>query len=88
MSLSSVEKKNFLKFGINQINNGRIEIQIAILTTKINKLQNHFNSNSKDYSGRRGLLNMVAHRRKLLHYLKRKNILIYNSLIQELSLRR
>lgn len=67
---------------------GSPEVQIALLTARINHLQNHFIKNKKDYHGRRGLLYMVSQRRKLLNYLKNKNILRYTNLLEKLNLRR
>jgi len=89
MSLSIAEKRKIiLKFGTSKKNTGKIEVQIALLTTQINKLQRHFSNNLKDHSGRRGLLNMVSHRRKLLNYLKEASFLNYRYLIKKLALRR
>ncbi|XAJ75257.1 30S ribosomal protein S15 [Buchnera aphidicola (Periphyllus koelreuteriae)] len=76
------------KYGNNKIDSGRSEVQIAILTNKINDLQKHFYEHKKDYSGRRGLLKMVSKRRKLLDYLKKKSILKYNYIIKNLKIRR
>lgn len=89
MSLSLLEKKRIiLEFGINEKNTGSIEAQIALLTTQINNLQYHFSNNLKDHSSRRGLLNMVSHRRKLLNYLKKTYFASYGNLIKKLALRR
>ena len=62
--------------------------QVAILTERINNLTGHFQTNKKDHHSRRGLLNLVATRRKLLDYLKRKNEGRYQALIEELGIRR
>jgi small subunit ribosomal protein S15 len=67
---------------------GSPEVQIALLTANINKLQSHFEAHSKDHHSRRGLIRMVNQRRKLLDYLKRKNAERYLNLIQRLGLRR
>lgn len=67
---------------------GSPEVQVALLTANINKLQGHFEAHSKDHHSRRGLIRMVNQRRKLLDYLKRKNAERYLSLIQRLGLRR
>lgn len=67
---------------------GSPEVQIALLTARINHLQNHFIKNKKDYHGRRGLLYMVSQRRKLLNYLKNKNMSRYAVLLEKLNLRR
>ncbi|CAL4322164.1 30S ribosomal protein S15 [Buchnera aphidicola] len=75
-------------YGKNDSDSGNTMVQIAILTNKINYLQNHFINHKKDYSGRRGLLKMVSKRRKLLDFLKEKSIKKYNFIIQNLKIRR
>lgn len=67
---------------------GSPEVQVAILTERINNLSGHMQSNKKDFSSRRGLLRMVARRRKLLDYLKSKNEGAYQALIEKLGIRR
>ncbi len=67
---------------------GSADVQIAILTERINNLSAHMQTNKKDFSSRRGLLKMVALRRKLLDYLKRTNEGRYTALIQKLGIRR
>ncbi|MCB1919172.1 MAG: 30S ribosomal protein S15 [Candidatus Competibacteraceae bacterium] len=67
---------------------GSPEVQIALLTHRINSLQPHFGAHKKDHHSRRGLLKMVNQRRKLLDYLKRKNLQNYQNLISRLGLRR
>ncbi len=67
---------------------GSPEVQVALLTHNINKLQGHFQSNKKDHHSRRGLLRMVSQRRKMLDYLKGKNAERYTNLIKRLGLRR
>lgn len=67
---------------------GSPEVQIALLTTRINGLTDHFKLNVKDHHSRRGLLRMVSRRRKLLDYLKRTNIDVYRNVIQRLGLRK
>jgi small subunit ribosomal protein S15 len=67
---------------------GSPEVQVALLTTRINDLTGHFKTNVKDHHSRRGLLRMVSQRRKLLDYLKRKNADMYRSLIERLGLRK
>ncbi|ANF17113.1 30S ribosomal protein S15 [Buchnera aphidicola (Schlechtendalia chinensis)] len=90
MSLNIVFKSSELikKFGLNEKDSGKSEVQIAWLTNKINCLQRHFSVHKQDHCSRRGLLNMVSHRRKLLNYLKNKNILRYTNIIDQLELRR
>ncbi|HWU84350.1 MAG TPA: 30S ribosomal protein S15 [Rhodocyclaceae bacterium] len=67
---------------------GSSEVQIALLTARINDLTGHFKEHNKDHHSRRGLLRMVSTRRKLLDYLKRKNADSYRELIQRLGLRK
>ncbi|QJR14488.1 30S ribosomal protein S15 [Usitatibacter palustris] len=67
---------------------GSPEVQIALLTERINGLTDHFKSNVKDFHSRRGLLHMVSQRRSLLDYLKRKNVEGYRSIIERLGLRK
>ncbi|TDR29059.1 30S ribosomal protein S15 [Hydromonas duriensis] len=67
---------------------GSPEVQVAILTARINDLTEHFKAHHKDHHSRRGLLKMVSRRRKLLDYLKRKDADAYRSLIERLSLRK
>ena len=64
------------------------EVQVALLTARINDLQNHFKANPKDHHSRRGLLKMVGQRRNLLAYLKGKDIERYRTLIEQLGLRK
>jgi len=81
-------KKIILKYGKSKENSGVTEVQVALLTNQINHLQTHFSQHKKDHCSRRGLLNMVSKRRKLLDYLKKKNIDRYTTLIEDLHLRR
>lgn len=67
---------------------GSPEVQVALLTTRINDLQSHFSDHKKDHHSRRGLLKMVNQRRKLLDYLKGKDVERYQNLISRLGLRR
>ena len=67
---------------------GSSEVQIALLTERINALTEHFKSHVKDFHSRRGLLKMVSQRRSLLDYLKRSNVEGYRSLIERLGLRK
>ena len=76
------------KFGKDEKNTGASEVQIALLTARINDLQTHFKNNPKDHASNRGLLMMVGQRRRLLDYLKKKDLEKYRSLIKELGLRR
>ncbi len=67
---------------------GSPEVQVALLTARINGLTDHFKVNTKDHHSRRGLLRMVSRRRKLLDYLKSRNADSYRSLIEKLGLRK
>jgi len=88
MSLTTAEKAQVLKEYQRAPNDtGSPEAQIALLTHSINKLTNHFQMHIKDHHSRRGLLRMVSLRRKLLDYLKTKDIARYRDLITRLQLR-
>jgi len=76
------------KFGGETSNTGSTQVQVALLTARINDLQGHFKANPKDHAGRRGLLKMVGQRRRLLRYLSNNDINAYRELIKELSLRK
>ena len=67
---------------------GSPEVQVALLTERINMLTDHFKAHVKDFHSRRGLLTMVSRRRGLLDYLKRSNVEAYRSLIERLGLRK
>ena len=89
MSLSTQETAEIIaKFARAEGDTGSPEVQIALLTFDINKLQGHFKSHIHDFHSRRGLLRKVSQRRKLLDYLKGKKVESYKALIQELGLRR
>ena len=83
------EKKEIVKdFGKNNKDTGATEVQVALLTKKINELSEHFKIHKKDHHSRRGLLGMINNRRKLLKYLKGKNENGYQELIKKLGLRK
>ena len=67
---------------------GSVEVQVAALTERINGLSEHFKQNMKDFSSRRGLLNMINRRRRFLSYLKAKRPAVYTKLIEDLGLRK
>lgn len=73
--------------GIHERDTGSARVQIAMLTERINTLTEHFRTHKKDHHGRRGLLQMVSRRRRLLDYLKRTDLETYRRLLDELSLR-
>lgn len=76
------------KFGSNPKDSGKTEVQIALLTERINELTNHFDKHKKDHHSRRGLLMMVGKRRRLLAYLMKKDINRYRTIIKELNIRK
>lgn len=89
MSLTNVETAAIIaEYGVKEGDTGSPEVQVALLTSNINKLQGHFSAHKKDHHSRRGLLRMVSQRRKLLDYLKGKNVERYQDLIKRLGLRR
>jgi len=89
MAISTEEKAKIVTdFQRAQGDTGSPEVQIALLTARINGLTGHFKANVKDHHSRRGLLTMVNQRRKLLDYLKRRNSEGYRALIGRLGLRK
>ena len=89
MPLTSAEKLEIIKdFGGHEKDSGRAEVQIAMLTKRINGLKDHFQSHKKDHHSRRGLLKMVGQRRRLLRYLQNSDIERYRAVIQKLGIRR
>ncbi len=84
------EKKQELiqKYGGDNKNTGKTEVQIAILTARINELTSHFEAHKKDNHSRIGLLKMVGKRRRLLDYLNKKDIERYRKIIDELNIRK
>lgn len=89
MSVSAEQKNEIVKkFQRSEGDTGSPEVQVAILTARIQDLTGHFKEHKKDHHSRQGLLKMVNQRRKLLDYLKRKDASRYSALIAELGLRR
>jgi small subunit ribosomal protein S15 len=89
MSLTVDRKRELVqKFGKDEHDTGSPEVQVALLTERINHLTEHLREHSKDHHSRRGLLMLVGQRRRLLNYLQRRQLDRYRSLIQELGLRR
>ncbi|MBU1097288.1 MAG: 30S ribosomal protein S15 [Ignavibacteriae bacterium HGW-Ignavibacteriae-2] len=89
MNLSNEEKLEIIKkYGANEKDSGKAEVQIALLTARINKLTDHFSEHKKDHASRRGLMQMVGKRRRLLDYVASKDIERYRSIIKELKLRK
>jgi small subunit ribosomal protein S15 len=89
MALSTDQKQIIIEdYKQHATDTGSPEVQVALLTKRINELTEHFKVHSKDYHSRRGLMVMVGQRRRLLDYLKRKDKARYASLIERLGLRR
>jgi len=82
------KKKVIEKFKTHENDTGSSEVQIAILTKKINRLNEHLKENKKDHHSRRGLVIMVGKRKRLLGYLKSNDIAKYKKIIEELGLRK
>jgi len=89
MNLTQAEKFEIVKtYGDNDQDTGKAEVQIALLTARINKLTSHFAEHKKDHASRRGLMQMVGKRRRLLDYLIDKDIERYRAIIKELKIRK
>lgn len=89
MTLTQERKQEIVdKFGKGPNDTGSAEVQIAMLTQRINDLTEHLRAHGKDHHSRRGLLMLVGQRRRFLNYLQRKDLEGYRSLIRELGLRR
>jgi small subunit ribosomal protein S15 len=87
--MTKEEKFEIVKnFGTNEKDSGKAEVQIALLTKRINDLTEHFNVHKKDHHSRRGLMTMVGKRRRLLNYLMKKDIERYRAIIKELNIRK
>jgi small subunit ribosomal protein S15 len=86
---SAVKKNEIIeKFKVHDSDTGSPEVQIALLTDRIQYLTEHFKTHKKDHHSRQGLLKLVGQRRSLLDYLKKKNVNKYRTLIQELGIRK
>ena len=89
MSLSHEQKLSIVKdYQLSNDDTGSPEVQVALLTSRITDLSDHFKEHTKDHHSRQGLLRMVNQRRKLLDYLKNKEIARYRELIDKLGLRK
>jgi small subunit ribosomal protein S15 len=89
MTVTAERKKELVaRFGKGDGDTGTPEVQIALLTERINDLTEHLRAHKKDHHSRRGLLMLVGQRRRLLRYLQRKDVERYRSLVAELGLRR
>ena len=88
MPVDNIDKAKIIAdFQRAKADTGSPEVQVALLTARINELKAHFESHTKDHHSRRGLLKMVSRRRKLLDYLKSTNLASYRALIEKLGLR-
>jgi small subunit ribosomal protein S15 len=89
MPLTKDTKQELIgKYGRSGEDTGSPEVQVALLTTRINELTEHLRTHTKDHHSRRGLLKMVGQRRRILRYLERNDLDRYRSLVAELGLRR
>jgi small subunit ribosomal protein S15 len=89
MSLSAEKKQELIdKYGRTEGDTGSAEVQVALLTERINELTGHLRTHTKDHHSRRGLLMLVGKRRRLLRYLERSNVERYRALVADLGLRR
>ncbi len=89
MTLTKEAKNELItKYATHEGDTGSPEVQVALLTARINELTEHLREHKKDHHSRRGLLMLVGQRRRLLNYLNRRNVDRYRQLVQELGLRR
>jgi small subunit ribosomal protein S15 len=89
MALAAEQKSQVIaKYRIHKTDSGSPEVQVAVLSQRISELTEHLKGHQKDHHSRRGLLSMVARRRKLINYLKDRDLERYKALIQSLGIRR
>ncbi len=89
MAITKLQTEEIIKkFRRTELDTGSSEVQVALLTARINELTGHFTTHKKDFHGRRGLVKAVNLRRNLLDYLKSKDLKKYESLIKELDIRK
>lgn len=89
MALTNANREEIVKkFGKNDADTGKTEVQVALLTERIKYLTDHLKTHKKDHHSRRGLLKLVGQRRRLLRYLTKVDIMRYRAIIKELGLRR
>ena len=89
MSGTKEKVRDLIKeFGKNDNDTGASETQIAVITERIRNITSHLKNNKKDHSGRRGLVNLVSKRRKLLHYLRNNNVDGYKNILEQLKIRK
>jgi small subunit ribosomal protein S15 len=88
MSLTQERKHELINgYQVHETDTGSADVQIAMLTERINRLSDHLKNNKKDHSSRRGLLTMIGQRKRLLAFLRKENTERYQSLIQRLGIR-
>ena len=89
MSVTKEKVQDLTKeFGNKDNDTGATQTQIAVITERIRNITNHLKNNKKDHSGRRGLVNLVSKRRKLLHYLRNNNGESYKNILEQLKIRK
>lgn len=89
MTITNEEKKGIIdSYKVHESDTGSTEVQVAIITERIKYLTEHFKVHAKDHHSRRGLLKLVGKRRRLLNYLKKKEVSKYRELIERLGIRR
>ena len=89
MALSKEVKAQIVaKYGVNEHDTGSTKVQIALLTARIKYLTEHFKSHAKDFHSRRGMLKIVGNRRRLLDYVKKRDIERYRTILKELNIRK
>ena len=88
MSLDTAEKQKLIEtHQVHPTDTGSAEVQVAMLSTRISKLSNHLQSNIHDFSSRQGLLKMIGKRKRLLSYIKDKNVQKYQDLVKRIGIR-
>ena len=88
MTLTQERKHEIIDgYQVHDTDTGSVDVQVAVLTERINRLSNHLKTNKKDHSSRRGLLQMIGRHKRLLSYLRKEDIARYQNLIQRLGIR-
>ena len=88
MALLQEQKQSIISdYQVHETDTGSVDVQVAMLTEKINRLSKHLQANKKDHSSRRGLLRMIGRRKRLLAYLVKEDSARYRALIQKLGIR-
>jgi small subunit ribosomal protein S15 len=88
MTLTQERKQEILQsYQVHETDTGSADLQVAMLTERINRLSLHLQANKKDYASRRGLLKMIGQRKRLLSYVRQQNVERYQSLLQRLKIR-